>query len=201
MKIRTDFVTNSSSSSFIAIKKNDTYNCIEEIKKFADINNSYIPFEEGNCEFGWEQKEYSDIHSRINYAVMQIYYAKRLLKIIEENKKNGKENYWIPNDETLKIMKNARAIMKSVFEETTGMKINSSDIENKIENIDAYIDHQSRIDEDFILAHVFESEETLKNFLFGDHSVIIQGNDNCGDEGMFNGLEKKYQNNDDYSCF
>ena len=55
MKIRTDYVSNSSSSSFIVIAKEGTDDTNMIMSKHSDDWMAYqIPNEDGHHEFGWE---------------------------------------------------------------------------------------------------------------------------------------------------
>lgn len=83
MKIRSGFVSNSSSSSFIVIGDN-----INE-----SYQNSYVgkPFEfgsEGETEFGWDFTTYSGLHTLANFAYLQSEYnpewREMLFKVITE---------------------------------------------------------------------------------------------------------------------
>lgn len=64
MKIRSGFVSNSSSSSFIVIGYGDeeSLNSCSDVLKLGPL---------GETEFGWGPKTITDMHSRINFAKIQ----------------------------------------------------------------------------------------------------------------------------------
>lgn len=61
-KYRRDFVTNSSSSSYIMIVPSERQTIEEDY---------YVMGEKGETDFGWQVHSYHDIHSRINFAYLQ----------------------------------------------------------------------------------------------------------------------------------
>ena len=75
MKIRTGFVSNSSSSSFIIIDASEGYCDFEGPLSFGNI---------GTTEFGWGPEIVKDVHSRINFAYLQARYSKDRLKMLEK---------------------------------------------------------------------------------------------------------------------
>jgi hypothetical protein len=106
----------------------------------------------GNTEFGWEPDKFYDIGSRIVFTYLQAkWYAK--------------------NDEWVRML-------EEVIKENTDVK----EIEWKLShewNDDAwaYIDHQSAASEGQNI-EMFDSKETLKDFIFGSGSYIVTDNDN-----------------------
>lgn len=85
MKIRSGFVSNSSSSSFIVIDKRGAFQKL-------DIQGSWVvDGSQGETEFGWSSNTYFDIYSKINFAYMQALYIENddwiemLEDVIKEN--------------------------------------------------------------------------------------------------------------------
>lgn len=102
----------------------------------------------GSYEFGWEEYAHNDFYSKFNFCVIQASYIPE--KFLE---------YWF-------MLEN---VMKSI-----GVTI-EYDVE--VENTYAYIDHQSASYEGMNM-EMFEDEQTLHDFLFGNNSYIQTGNDN-----------------------
>lgn len=86
MKVRSGFVSNSSSSSFIVPIINEIKNIdYSQFKQFFKTEDKYLydsskikeysitlPIPEGNKDFGWEVKRYSDFINKLNYLFIQI---------------------------------------------------------------------------------------------------------------------------------
>lgn len=88
MKIRSGFVSNSSSSSFI---------CIGSSNFFIPNLASYEVGSRGNVSFGWKFKEYNSVYDRINYAWIVANYTKNgypeNMKMLEDILKEKCELY------------------------------------------------------------------------------------------------------------
>lgn len=189
MKLRTDYVSNSSSSSFIIIANAGT-DKTDEIKSnfqpYSDDWTSYpIPNTKGKHEFGWEWEDTSSFEGKLNFVGLQLLY------LFMEKMSNRKREYKRPY--TGKDFDRLYDMLKHVCKERFGfnVKLNPDVIETNIGFSEDrggyygyttlatgyYIDHQSASSEGECM-EMFESEDTLYDFLRFDESYIRGGNDN-----------------------
>lgn len=71
MKLRTDFVTNSSSSSFIVVKMSDFKNYKN---KFIRESKKYVIGESGELSFGWGIEKHTDFDTKVNWLALIAHY-------------------------------------------------------------------------------------------------------------------------------
>ena len=157
MKIRSGFVSNSSSSSFVVVsdgildqKTEDAF--MESIRK---KHVKFVPFQNGaKCKFGWEEKEYNDVDTKLNWAFLQAYYAKKQMA----------------NEKPLALL---RLLFKS-----HRIDIDECALNKAVDSDLAYIDHQSCCYEMERNIDIFKSSVRLRSFLFDRRSRLVTGNDN-----------------------
>ena len=162
MKIRNSFVSNSSSSSFIIISSDG---CTTQNIRTSD--GVFILGEYGEVEFGWQTEKYDDMYSKINFCYIQ---AKQI----------NNQNYLDMLEKELKEQfPEINTILPIISDD---WKCEDTKISHPVDYSDiqlryGYIDHQSSSIESQNL-NMFDSEESLKNFLFNSSSYIQNDNDN-----------------------
>ena len=159
MKIRSGFVSNSSSSSFIVIGTITNGLAVNSIRKgYGNKETLAITADLGHHEFGWENEEYSHFWDRVMFSFIQAEYRQK------------EHPEWMKM--LNRVLKDKLKVKRIIWGITT--KWGS---EKPKETEDAYIDHQSSSEEGQNI-EMFESEENLVAFLFAPGSSITTGNDN-----------------------
>ena len=163
MKIRSGFVSNSSSSSFIVIGESGVE---EEIKRLRGLyggrENLVVTPDLGCHQFGWEETTYGQFWDRVFFAWIQ---AKEMQK---PRAKGGHPEWMKMLERVLKMKLKVKKIFWNVSTESAP--------KGKWEDW-CYIDHQSSAVEGANIG-MFEGETELVNFLFSPASYIEGGNDN-----------------------
>ena len=175
MKIRKGFVSNSSSSSFVVIGKDESQkmdlipsNLIT--KKVYEWFPNYehcelhLPITYAQMEFGWEFERYETFEDRLNFVIAQIMrlnYSPGLKCYYEEMFRNVLRKH-MKDNEFLSVKFDYNYFFCDSISEDM-----------------CYVDHQSSYHEYKPEYHyLFLSEENLENFLFNEGSYVQCGNDN-----------------------
>jgi len=150
MKIRSGFVSNSSSSSFIVIG---------EAKPETPHFDEYVIGQLGCNEFGWEHTTYEGAASMISFAWLQAEFCK-----------DSRPDYMAMLLRVIKQHTGAKEVTCCITDSYT------ESCNDKSKRY-GYIDHQSSVAEGANL-EMFDDDETLARFLFSPDSYIQGGNDN-----------------------
>ena len=196
MKTRIDFVSNSSSCSFIVIADTGALCDTSYVKKCSETQFMYsIPNENHGCrQFGWQNEMYDTIEDKLNWCgivLLDLYAACRNIEFraVCEGKAPAKvnKNYETWRSNFIKWKSMLEKVCKErlhfgIYLDLNWLKLYGADSENCqqafVEPFNCYIDHQSNIFEEPANGKMFESEDTLYNFLAYEGSYIQCGNDN-----------------------
>lgn len=180
MKIRSDFVSNSSSSSFIVIRSTNI-----EKYNFNNQNITVPNINEGNREFGWGWEKFNDFWSKLNFCAIQLSEIRTQKKyydeVIAKTEKTDDDIFWLEH-RGKKIKEDSDRfddlwdMLQTVCKDNFNLNIELAS-EEEIDNMFAYIDHQSNVSDGQNM-EMFESEYDLYNFLASSDSFIKTGNDN-----------------------
>jgi hypothetical protein len=157
MKIRSGFVSNSSSSSFIVISNNGQPEKPKYFSNVLTVNSSL-----GKTQFGWEDEINSYWGTKIIFCYLQTIYARE-----SYSKYQDKADEWL-------------LMLENVIKYWTGCESINWFLTTEYSNDNtnwAYIDHASNSGENSNI-EMFENEFILGNFIFNPKSYIHTQNDN-----------------------
>jgi len=194
MKTREDFVSNSSSSSFIVIANagNDCTSGISaSMSSYSEKWRAYeFPNDNDKHEFGWEFEDTCSFAGKMNFIGIQLLYL-FIEKFIDKTSGEKKNDIWC-REFTGEDFDRLYDMVKKVCLEKFHFHVKLNDSITKM-NIwhdeekgyfgwlslddNFYIDHQSASSEGSCM-EMFRSEDALYDFLRFDESYIRGGNDN-----------------------
>lgn len=190
MKTRVDFVSNSSSSSFIVISDKGNLDTTDVVASIDYNDVLMLPNSELGCtEFGWQTQRYYNIFDKLNWAAII------LLEIMvnEENMSTEdkmKREISNPLFTFVELEKMLKQFCKDRF--GVDVELRKDEYRKSYYNV-GYIDHQSSYRETPGNARMFKSYKMLEDFLMNTHSYIDNSNDNGGRESVFNEETNEYE--------
>ena len=173
MKKRIDFVTNSSSASYLVVFKKDKFD--ENIPQ----SNKYIVGRKGELEFLRHYEIMRSFDDKLNF--LSILAIDKDKNVKEQKDLDGYFDYF--NDRQKESLKKKwTSILDDVFFEHIGTHLEFSYLEGLMNADRTEIDHQSNWFENVGVIRLFESPENVKRFLFNKKSILITSDDGDGIE-------------------
>ena len=191
MKTRIDFVSNSSSSSFIVITDSGGFSAPRsDWAEYVSLPDA----ERGQTEFGWQTEKYRDFWSKLNWCAIAVSDKREMEQdeTPDERLKAEVEKPWFRAATMEKRLTDAC--------EKLGYRVEVREIGDADSWEYGYVDHQSAIYEEPVNARMFETDKTLWDFLTNDGSYIDNSNDNGGrDDDEYDYDKRRYSSQpDDY---
>jgi len=183
MKARCDFVSNSSSSSFIVISDKGE----KKVPNFEG-ESLFVPCDYGCKSFQWQTERYYDFYSKLNWCAI-------IIMSLKDQERYDKSSEKLEVDVTKPWFKSSEManMLTKVCKERFGLSVeiaHYSETDDDDKQLDEYydiggIDHQSNVGESPENARMFMTEKSLYDFLSNSHSFIDNSNDNGGRDSEF----------------
>ena len=186
MKIRLDYVTNSSSSSFIALNKEEysTNKLREQLSGYESI----VIGKEGNREFSRFLSESKDFFSKLNFLSLSLLY----LDDIKDREDSWYRNFLLnKNPDFFSVEYKEK--LNQLIQKELNKKLDWNLIKELKYNYYSYIDHQSLFEG---IPDILKDEDSMKRFLFNDKSIVVFDGDESG--CCFQLLDKYFRLNKNY---
>lgn len=183
MKIRLDYVTNSSSSSFIALNKEEY-----STNKLKEQFESIVIGKEGNREFSRFLSESRDFFSKLNFLSLSLLYLDDI-----KNKEDSWYRNFLLNKNPDFFSVNYKEILNQLIKKELNKKLDWKLIKKMKEDCDSYIDHQSLFEG---IPDILKDEDSMKRFLFNDKSIVVFDGDESG--CCFQLLDKYFLYNENF---
>lgn len=179
MKVRSDFVSNSSSSSFVVIRDCGRWICTAEDAGLSEWAGKELVLPNraiGLSEFGWEIRIYDGIGEKLNWCALCLIE----IATLENEIKHRDAEEWIRKNPHAGKSSKYLEMLKRLCNKTYGIDVRLPTLEDeKSDDADrGYIDHQSGPMENPDAASMFASYEALERFVCNTASHIDGGNDN-----------------------
>ena len=178
MKYRMDYITNSSSSSFLALVKNDIFS--------LPVKDNKITIGKlGTVKFDRSFKVVQNFEDKLNYLAINILYLENFKATITNLKRNNEDLYDYYSSRKFRFVPtlNYREILTKIIKEDLNVDLDWSLIKDLVDKNLAYIDHCSiYVGMNLIL----QSENSIKRFLYGN-SILLQDDDS--NEPLYNRID------------